>query len=48
MKQYIVLISMIMLGIYIFNIVAGEGEGSLNASLKNVWQEQVVVRTYSP
>lgn len=48
MKQYVVLISMIMLGIYIFNMIAGTGEESIYSSLQHVWQQGVTIRTYSP
>ncbi len=48
MKQYIVLISMIILGIYIFNILAGNGEDSVYSSLQGAWQQGVVIRTYTP
>lgn len=47
MKQYLVLMSMIILGIYIFNIIAGS-EDSLGASLKYVWEQGVETRTYTP
>lgn len=48
MKQYVVLVSMIMLGIYIFNIIAGNGEGTINSSLQHIWQQGVLIRTYNP
>lgn len=43
-----VLISMIMLGIYIFNIIAGNDEMTIHSSLQHMWQQGVITRTYTP
>lgn len=48
MKQYMVLVAMIVLGIYIFNTVAGPGSDSINSSLKYMWQQGLAIRTYTP
>ncbi|MFW5678004.1 MAG: hypothetical protein ACOCNL_17395 [Acetivibrio ethanolgignens] len=48
MKQYMVLAAMIVLGIYIFNTVAGPGSDSINSSLKYMWQQGLEIRTYTP
>ncbi|QIB69933.1 hypothetical protein Ami103574_11640 [Aminipila butyrica] len=48
MKQYLVLISMVMLGIYIFNMIAGNGPDSIHTSLEYIWEQGIAVRTYTP
>ncbi|MGN0710299.1 MAG: hypothetical protein ACI4LO_00965 [Anaerovoracaceae bacterium] len=48
MKQYMVLAAMIVLGIYIFNTVAGPDDDSINSSLKYMWQQGLEIRTYTP
>ncbi|WP_164914398.1 hypothetical protein [Aminipila luticellarii] len=48
MKQYVVLISMVMLGIYIFNMIAGNGQESIYSALQEVWVQGAEIRTYSP
>lgn len=47
MKQYIVLISLIALGTFIFNIIAG-GDGSILSGLAGLWQKELEIRTYAP
>lgn len=48
MKQLIVLMAMIVLGIAIFNLIAGNGEGSLLSSVKSVWSQELRERTRLP
>ncbi len=48
MKQYIVMISMIVLGIFMFNMVAGDDSHSLLSMTKNVWKTEIDERTYQP
>ncbi|MFV0516296.1 MAG: hypothetical protein ACK5MV_02760 [Aminipila sp.] len=48
MKQLIVLISMIMLGMYMFNIIVGDNENSIGTSMKDIWAKGIEIRTYTP
>lgn len=48
MKQYLVLAGMIVLGIYIFNTVAGSDSGSVSTALQQLWQQGLEIRTYTP
>lgn len=48
MKQVIVMLAMILLGIAIFQIVAGEDEDSVLSTMKGVWQQEIQVRTTHP
>ena len=48
MKQFIVLIAMIMLGIAIYEIIAGPGAGSIFHTVKEVWQQEIQIRTPTP
>jgi hypothetical protein len=48
MKQFIVLCSTILLGITIFNMIAGPSSDSVMSSVGEVWQQGIQVRTDSP
>jgi len=45
LKQLIVLISSIMLGIIIFSLIAGPNEGSVYSAVKSVWQTELSIKT---
>ncbi|MBR0130308.1 MAG: hypothetical protein IJM08_03285 [Firmicutes bacterium] len=45
MKQLIILVSTIILGIFIFRMVAGPEDGSIYSSVKRLWQSEIQVRT---
>ncbi len=45
MKQLIVMIAAIILGVYIFGLVAGPGEGSIYSGVRQLWQQEIKVRT---
>jgi hypothetical protein len=45
MKQLIVMAAAIMLGAFIFGLVAGPQEGSVRSVLRGVWQQEVDMRT---
>ena len=47
MKQYIVLLSMIALGIFIYDMIAG-GDNSILAAVAGLWARELSVRTYRP
>ena len=48
MKQFIVLCSTILLGITIYNMIAGPGNDSVMSTVSEVWQQGIMVRTDSP
>lgn len=48
MKQFIVLCSTVILGITIFNMIAGPGDNSIVSTVSEVWQQGIQVRTESP
>ena len=48
MKQYIVLMSLIALGVYIFEIIAGDGSDSIYSLLGELWQQGMEIRSYNP
>lgn len=45
MKQLVVLVAMIALGTFIFNLVAGSGENSIKSGLERIWQKELSYRT---
>ena len=47
MKQLIVLVASIMLGIFIFGLIAGPQDGSIYSEVKGVWQQEIEARTMS-
>ncbi len=48
LKQYMVLVSMVVLGIFIFEIIAGDDPNSIVNSMANLWEKGLEVRTYTP
>lgn len=46
MKQMIVLVSMIMLGIFIFELIAGNGDNTVMSALGELWEEGLDARNY--
>ena len=45
MKQMIILAATIMLGVFLFNLIAGPDEESIYSEVKNVWQHEIGART---
>ena len=48
MKQFIVLCSTIILGVAIYNMIAGPGDTSVISVVSEVWQQGIQVRTNTP
>lgn len=48
MKQFIVLIAMIALGIVIYQLVAGPGDYSILSGMGRCWEEMVSLRSEFP
>lgn len=46
MKDFIVLMASIILGLVIFELVAGNGEESIRSTLKDVWSREIITRDY--
>ena len=44
MKQFIIMTAMIMLGVLIFNMIAGDGESSLINVLEKVFRNEIESR----
>jgi hypothetical protein len=40
MKQYIVLMSMICLGVFLYGLISGDSDTSILSTLKSAWQYQ--------
>ena len=47
MKQLIVLVSMIMLGVILFGLIAGPEDSSTYSVVKGVWESEIDARTMS-
>ncbi len=45
MKELIILIASIMLGLCLFTLIAGEQESSVYSAVKDVWTTEIRVRT---
>ncbi len=45
MKELIVLIASIMLGLCLFSLIAGDTDKSVYSAVKGVWQREIQVRT---
>jgi hypothetical protein len=48
MKQFIVLIAMLALGLAIYGMIAGPGEHSMLSAVKGMWVEEIDLRTREP
>jgi len=44
MKQFIVMSAMIVLGVFIFNLIAGDGDGSLINVLAGFFRHEIKTR----
>jgi len=44
MKQFIIMSAMIMLGVFIFNLIAGSGEDSLINVLAGLFRQEINAR----
>ena len=47
MKQLIVLVSMILLGVVLFGLIAGPEETSTYSVVKGLWESEIEARTMS-
>ena len=45
MKELIILIASIMLGLFLFNLIAGEQDSSIYSAVKGVWNTEIQART---
>lgn len=45
MKQLIVLAASILLGLYLFHLIAGPGPDSIYGSVGNLWRQELQTRT---
>ncbi|MBQ1418942.1 MAG: hypothetical protein II418_05005 [Firmicutes bacterium] len=45
MKELIILIASIMLGLCLFSLIAGEQETSIYSAVKGVWNTEIQART---
>lgn len=46
MKELIVIVASVLLGLAIFGMIAGEQDGSVKSTLKKVWTNEVKSRSY--
>jgi hypothetical protein len=48
MKQFIVLVAMLALGLSIYSMVAGPDDDSMLSSVKGIWAGEIELRTREP
>lgn len=48
MKQLIVMAATIALGMFIFQLIAGDTEDSVLSVLKSVWEQEIAIRSGHP
>lgn len=48
MKEFIVICASIVLAIFIFNLIMGDGDTSIKTVTKNVWVQQIEQQGTSP
>jgi hypothetical protein len=44
MKQLIVLLAALLLGLHLFTMIAGGGEGSVASTMRQVWLQEIEAR----
>jgi len=45
MKELIILIASVMLGLCLFSLIAGDGDNSIYSAVKGVWNTEIQART---
>jgi hypothetical protein len=45
MKQFIVLTAMIALGVFIYGIIAGPGDNTIESGLEKSWEKSINIRS---
>lgn len=45
MKQLIVMVASVMLGLFLFNLICGQQQGSVMNTVKSVWNTEIEART---
>ncbi|MBQ1524900.1 MAG: hypothetical protein IIZ55_07210 [Firmicutes bacterium] len=45
MKQLIIMTASVLLGIFLFGLIAGSGEDSVYSSVKRLWNREISVHT---
>lgn len=48
MKQMIVMLAMVVLGVFLHQLIAGEDGGSVASTLSDLWRWEIEARTYTP
>lgn len=48
MKQFIVLFSTIMLGVFIFNLIMGDSDDTILSTVQNLWEGELAMRAQNP
>lgn len=48
MKEFIVICASIVLAIFIFNLIMGDGDTSIKTVTKNVWEQQIQQQSTYP
>ena len=48
MKQLLIMVAMVALGIAIYNLITGPSDDSIKSVVEDVWKQQVVIRTDQP
>lgn len=48
MKQLIVMVATVMLGVFLFNLICGPQQTSVLSTVKTVWNYEIDARTQEP
>lgn len=48
MKQLIVMVASVMLGLFLFNLICGDQQTSVLSAVKTVWNCEIEARTQEP
>lgn len=48
MKQFLVMLASIALGIFLFHLIMGQQDSSLFSCVQGVWKQQIELKSYQP
>ena len=48
MKQILVMLATVILGLFLFNLICGDQPGSVMSAVKTVWDNEIEARTREP
>lgn len=48
MKQLIIMVATVLLGLFLYNLICGPQQGSVMSAVRSVWSSEIEARTQEP